>query len=338
MKVIGAESVKVWGPEDEVPHNPGPAENWQESVVLQWFDKERGVGGSHRISHEPNTDGGVVWGKADILTTEGWYFKRFDRMLIRPADRFANGFGSGYDDYRFEFDGTDCIYTLRNKQVSAHLVVSDHHAPISNIPKRKGSLNDDYFPNHTEAAGRVTGVVEIKGKRYDVDGVGYRDHSWGNREWGTLKSHRWVCGVMGPHYSFNAFTFHTKNGQLASMGYVMRGDTMIFALEVDVVTFVEADGFSHRGGWVRMILANDEVVEFSCTPICKGTANYFHETTNLDTFCTVSGDDGSSGVCVFETSTNPTCGLEKPTNLINAVIESGLVAVEQPLYRFPRFA
>ena len=337
MKVMGADSVKVWGPGDEVPHPVGSEPGWQESVVLQWFDKDCGVGGSHRISHEPNTDGGVVWGKADILTMDGWYFKRFDRMPIRPQDRYANGFGSGYDDYRFVFDGSVCRYTLKNEHVFADLAVTDHHPPISNIPPRKGSMNEDYFPNHTEAAGRVTGIVEIKGKRYEVDGVGYRDHSWGNREWGTLKSHRWVCGILGPDYSFNAFTFHTKNGQLATMGYVICKDTMIFAREVDVVTFVEIDGFSHRGGWVRMVLGNGEAVEYNCTPICKGTANYFHETTNLDTFCTVSGGDGGAGVCVFETTTNPTCGIEPPTNLVNAVIESGLVAVEQPRYLFPRF-
>ena len=39
--------------EDECSHEIGPDPLWQESVVLTWWDHARGVGGFHRLGHEP---------------------------------------------------------------------------------------------------------------------------------------------------------------------------------------------------------------------------------------------------------------------------------------------
>ena len=102
MEIEGGGRVHVYGPEDEAAHTPGPQPHWQESVVLIWWDARRGVGGYHRIGHEPNHDGGhaVLW--HNLFTPQGVH-RRNHVLPLRPEDRLANGFGGGRDGYRFEY-------------------------------------------------------------------------------------------------------------------------------------------------------------------------------------------------------------------------------------------
>jgi len=331
VKVIGAKDVKIWGPADEVPHTVGKDPDWQESVALLWFDRERGVGGVQRIGHEPYFEGGSICLWSTIFTLDGWYYKKTPMLPLRPEDLDRDGFGAG-DTHRFFFDGQNCNWAISDGDVSARLTLHDNHPPISNIPVTEDSMMGDYFggseeDGHTEASGRITGELEVRGKRYDVDGWYYRDHSWGGRHWAELKSHRWVCGIFDTDLSFNAFSWHSASGQLSSFGYLRRDDTILFAEQVDIVSFTEIDAFTHRGGRVRMRLPGGEVVEIESTPICKGTACHAHGVTNFDQMCTMRMGE-REGVGVFETTTNPTGGARPPTNLVNGVIEDGLNPVD----------
>ncbi|MDQ1373341.1 MAG: hypothetical protein QOJ09_679, partial [Actinomycetota bacterium] len=45
---------------DEARHPAGPDPWWQESIAFHWFDAASGVGGMHRIGHEPGQGGGEI--------------------------------------------------------------------------------------------------------------------------------------------------------------------------------------------------------------------------------------------------------------------------------------
>src|SRR3546814_9052230 len=76
-----------------------------------------------------------------------------------------------------------------------------------------GSLSRSFAANHFEAAGEVKGEVRIVGKRIAIDGLCYRDHSWGVRDWSAaLLTHRWFTGTFGPALSFGLTTWHDADG------------------------------------------------------------------------------------------------------------------------------
>ena len=63
MQMVGGGKMHVYPPEDEGAHPHGTEPNWQESVVLVWWDLKQSIGGYLRIGHEPNHNGGeaVIW-------------------------------------------------------------------------------------------------------------------------------------------------------------------------------------------------------------------------------------------------------------------------------------
>src|SRR3546814_18539574 len=86
-----------------------------------------------------------------------------------------------------------------------------------------GSLSRSFAANHFEAAGEVKGEARIGGKRIAIDGLCYRDHSWGVRDWSAaLLTHRWFTGTFGPALSFGLTTWPDADGIMSSLGFVVR--------------------------------------------------------------------------------------------------------------------
>ena len=326
MEVIGG-SVVVRGPNDEGPHPASSDPWWQESVTLIWWDLDQYIGGFHRIGHEPNRPEGPQVHLANSLFTRDHVYRRSVYMPMQSGDRLANGFGSDNGQNRFEFVDGKSIWTLKDSEISAQLISTDHHIPVDIWPKG-GELGKDIAPEHMEVASTVTGTVTIAGKTYHVNGAAFRDHGWGIRHWEKIMVYRWVVGVFDANLTVFAMTFLSPDGTLSRFGLVKKGDKLIAAKQVDIVTYIEADGFTHRGGRVRLLLATDEVMEFECEALQKGTVNSHHGNTWLDTFCKMTCGD-KIGVCDFEIANRAFQGTTLPVCLERAVMTNGLHSAPQ---------
>jgi hypothetical protein len=321
VEIVGGGSVRLYAREDEGSHSVGKDLWWQESVFLFWYDLKAGVGGMHRIGHEPNlNDGSVVLYNYFFVADGGVLYKNTQLLPIRAQDRFANGLGGG-SSCRFEYIDR-AVWTFDDEQASGRLEFLDHHPPIDLFPQNAGTIADDFAKNHFEVSGHVTGRVRIGSRVFDIDTVGYRDHSWGIRVWRTLLTHRWVAGVFGPSHSFCALSWLGDNGTLRKFGFVIRGAQVIYAADVDIVTFMEVDGITHRGGIVRMSLVNGEALEIVAEPLARGVASYHHGVVCYDMLCKAAVGE-QIGICDFETSNNSQAGVNRPTNLVNGVIDNG---------------
>ncbi|MGD9661169.1 MAG: hypothetical protein AB7U63_07835 [Porticoccaceae bacterium] len=89
-----------------------------------------------------------------------------------------------------------------------------------------------YFGNdRTEQHGRLTGNLEIDGKKIAVDSLMIRDHSWGPRIWGLNQHYKWFHATTGDvcihFYEMQSF------GRLHQQGYVYKDGAMhqIVAIE-----------------------------------------------------------------------------------------------------------
>src|SRR3546814_8359341 len=74
-------------------------------------------------------------------------------------------------------------WIVRDEGIEVDLNVRNIFPILDVIHDDMGSLSRSFAANHFEAAGEVKGEARIGGKRIAIDGLCYRDHSWGVRSW-----------------------------------------------------------------------------------------------------------------------------------------------------------
>ena len=310
---------RMHGPEDEGRHPPG-GPGWQESVLLHWWDERAGIGGFHRIGHEIVAGGARANLWHGVMARDGRVFRRYLDVDAGdgpwPPDRFEC-------THACSMRASPRVHwTLEDPQCRVELEAQDFHTPFDPFPPSSGTLAKDYASNHFEVSGRVTGRVTLDGQNYSIDGLGYRDHSWGPRNWATLLSHRWVVGCCGPDLSFGALAWHGVDGSLRKYGYVVRAGRILRATAVDIVTFMEVDALTHRGGEVTLVLEDGSTTRIRAQAV-SGMVTLHHGIASVDELCTVEVD-GRTGYCDFEITTNPRNGTGPVSGLVRATQDEGL--------------
>ncbi|MGQ0466573.1 MAG: DUF7065 domain-containing protein [Sporichthyaceae bacterium] len=306
-----------YGAKDEGNHSPGPDPWWQESVFVHWYDERQGVGGVHRIGHEPHANGGEAALCCFVFDEHGRY-RRVGRVpLLAPET--PRGFRAAGSAWDIEND----LPRLRIKEEGLELDLRmDNFYPLTDFFPSGGSMVDDFAKHHYETSGRIVGTAVLKGREYEIDGLCHRDHSWGPRRWDMLLSHRWVSGSIGPELSFGSMAWHASDDSVVQIGYVVRAGELILATSVDVVTFMEVDALTHRGGEVTWELADGTSLHARCT-VVNGVVTGNHGVVWIDSLCEVQLDDGRRGFCDFEISTNPRAG-SRPVGLaLRAALTDG---------------
>ncbi|NKI16007.1 hypothetical protein HCU74_01115 [Spongiibacter sp. KMU-166] len=322
MKVSGAADLPVLPDNVNYWQEPVKEHNWQDSVVLTWWDAQNKIGGFHRIGHEPNYKDGpkiALW--SHITAPEGDY-KNVVYLDLREEDRLANGgFGAG-ETCKYEFIDGQHVWTINDAQVNAVIRHDDFHANVECYPK-DSNVSEDFANVHTDIPGKVSGELTVAGKQYNIAGLSFRDRGWGVREWDYLLAHRWVAGTLGPDFSFLALSFYAADETLASFGWVVRGDTVTFAKAVDIVTYTEIDGMVNRGGHVRFELTTGEVFDIECQRAADiAFTSYHHDICCVDVLCEARCGD-QVGFCDFESTANIQAGKRQPTRLVNSPVENG---------------
>ncbi|CAK7232119.1 hypothetical protein SEUCBS140593_008154 [Sporothrix eucalyptigena] len=305
--------------------------NFQDSVVLVWWDKENGLGGFHRLGHEPNRPGGgeaVLW--TNIVTPAGIFKRTQTKPLRGEKDQLAGGgWGSGDKTCQFTYKDKEHTWMINEPDVdlTARLVHTDTGPNVDCFPKR-GDINDKFNAAHFDIPGMVSGTLSIKGKTYQIrNALSIRDHGWGNREWGTgLLSHRWVAGSCGPEFSFIVVGWHGAADNFASFGWVVRDGVVTMAKNIDIVAYMNIDSCSNRGGQVLLELETQERFEIQCTPVAKGFLSWHRGLACMDRLCSVrvTGEQAEyEGIADFETTANFHAGTREPTALFDGVLHNG---------------
>jgi hypothetical protein len=194
---------------DELPHDYGQDPLWQESVVLCWWDYQNGIGGFQRIGHEPHFEGGSAFISSFVCTRSGERYRRFGSTVLQPQDRLrAFRFSNTYE---MTFPGR-AHWTIRDERCNLDATIDDFYPATNHWPRDSATLSREIAPGHTECAGRIRGTIQFNGRTIRVDGLCYRDHSWGRRDWGLMGRHLWIASTFGPQYSFGAIDFEDTRG------------------------------------------------------------------------------------------------------------------------------
>jgi hypothetical protein len=306
---------------DEGPH-PHPTDNplWQESVLLHWYDPRQGIGGWHRIGHEPNNQGGraALW--SYVFDRAGWQYRRCTEVPLTDGDRMPNGFGAGAA-LCFAYENDAAVWSVRDGELEARLECRNLYPLVDPFPPGD-AIAAKRFPHHFEVAGRVTGTLCYQSRRVSIEGYGYRDHSWGPRDWQNgMLNHRFFTGTLGDALSFAAITVQAPSGNLNRVGYISRAGEVLHAKTVDVIAYMEPDGLTHRGGELRLELADGELIHVRF----QARAGVLFQRGNVvmvEMMCDAQGH-GLTGYCDAEISSNPRNGTGAPLLVLNANTADG---------------
>lgn len=323
MEIVGGGTVLERTAEEEGLHPIPDIEMWQESVVLAWWDLENQVGGFHRIGHEPKWPDGPIISLMNNIFTPEYIYKDTATLPLRAADQLANGLAAG-DTCRFEYDG-HAIWTVSTPDISAELHAVDWHTPVDIYPKND-DLGRDFCPQHMEVGSKVTGSLTVKGKTYAINGLAFRDHGWGKRDFAQMVNCRWIAMSFGEQMNALMMIFQSANDRISHLGCVIRDGKLTYAKDIQIITYLESDGLSHRGGHVEAVLTTGERLTFECEALHKGVASWIHGICVVDMMCRVTCGD-LVGICDFEIVNNALRGTHQPRIAINAIVENGLHAM-----------
>lgn len=258
---------------DELFHPVGDHPSWSESYYFNFVDHRSGVGGFTRMGFRPN-DG---WADAlhAVYLPEGRVAFTYGRRTDLSAD-MVSGLGSadpavGNLTLRRgnPFERWDIVYSgpaqdLVDPDVllapskerpegwftSAHLEM-DVAFEARSKPHYASGTEPGGPTGHFEQTGRVTGTIALGDERWEVDGWGVRDKSWGPRTWqapsgsaakaaGPAAVERgcflnWFSMNFGPDLALGGACGRTADGTFKGKGWIQR-DGRTIDLDAVVIT------------------------------------------------------------------------------------------------------
>lgn len=325
VKVIGNGRIKFFEAPDEVPHAPGDDPRWQESFVLMLWDVQSRVYAFLRLSQVPNQDGGkaTVW--LNIWTPGQMYKNTNVELALKDTDRTASSLSVGNGLCRYAYDGNH-RWSINDSDtgVSAELVIRDIHQGLCFYPDADSHFVSETTGSHIEASGRITGTINLKGTRYIVDGRGWRDHSWGKRNWNGIRAHRFFSANFGEALHVSCISYIGEDGALTKNGILIRNSDVEFTRDFSIVARIGEDGVSNCGGTLDVRL-REAAYHLDFEPVGKSAISVIDGFPCVNSLCLVRlGEE--VGVGVAETSNNAQGGSQRPFVFPSSVgvMENGL--------------
>jgi hypothetical protein len=253
-------------PEDDFTHPLGPESNFNESMYFNFFDRQRSVGGFIRIGNRANE------GKAEMTVTlylpDGRVLFVFKRAPIQDNEAFDAG-GARFEvlepsqKLRTTYEGSllelsepramadprKAFAESPKKRVSLdleHDAVGPMYGSAGSSDEEKRSADQQFAKAHYEQHMHIHGSIDIEGERFDIDGYGLRDHSWGPRYWQAIESYEWLTMNFGPDLGAMISIVRRDADHVRTGGVLVRGDEIEFITDANIEAEYEENGLYHR--------------------------------------------------------------------------------------------
>lgn len=251
-------------PEDEYTHVPDKAQNYNESMYFNVFDRAKKIGGWFRLGNRPNE------GYAEMSVCLYLPHGRVAFMYARPkiADNKAMNAGGlkidvlePFKRLRLTYDGTavlldrpldmaDPSNAFKTNPVVPCQVALDFEgvAPMfggetvnaDGTPLKldaEKSFAKAHYEQHVAASGHFT----VNGERIDVAGYGLRDKSWGPRYWQAINWYRWCPMNFGRDFGMMLSIVAGEQGEPRQGGMVLKDGRYDLVTKVTIDSDWDAD-------------------------------------------------------------------------------------------------
>ncbi len=232
-------------PEDEYTHEPGDAENYNESMYFNAFDIEKGFGGWFRLGNRPNQRYAEM--SVCLYLPDGRVAFMFQRPEITHNDEMNAG-GMKIDvvepfkELKVTYEGKALVMTEPSQMADPKVAFTSNPSLPCKVsltytgqsPMYGGeTVHEDGTPleidpeksfakAHYEQHCAVSGYVEVDGERFDLNGLGLRDKSWGPRHWQAIEWYRWCPMNFTPDFAMMFTVIGNGKGGANASGMVFR--------------------------------------------------------------------------------------------------------------------
>ena len=107
--------------------------------------------------------------------------------------------------------------------------------------------------NRFEQGGAVQGGFSFADRSGRFETRGWRDHSWGVRDWKAMHHYKWISVTAGADLAFNAMQTFWR-GETRVNGFVLREELLAPVIELDIVTDYDPELRQQR---VRLTMHDD---------------------------------------------------------------------------------
>ena len=231
-------------PHDEYMHELGPEPNFNESMYFNLYDPTTQLGGFFRLGNRANE--GYAEMTNCIFLPDGRVAFMFARPKIGSNDAFDAG------GMRFEV-----VRPFQELQVSYHgkvvlldnpLEMAEPKAAFSNNPYADCSVEltytgvstmfggepdepheasgEEFARGHYEQLIAGGGSILVGDDKWEINGFGLRDHSWGPRYWQAPWYYRWLTANFGPTFGFMGSRIARRESPGTKGGFVWDGTAL----------------------------------------------------------------------------------------------------------------
>ncbi len=246
----------IMRPEDEFTHAPGPEVNFNESVYTNGFDTRTRVGGWMRLGNRVNEGHAEL--SVCLYLPDGRIACQFLRPPVTTNDRFDAG-GLSYkviepfEKVSMAYEGelliVDDPEALRDPQKLfatgrrlpgyagwTHEAVSPVHGGEPTRDSIQTMYGRDFSLGHFNQHGRVRGEIRLGDERWEIDGHGWRDHSWGPRYWQAIYYYRLFIANFANGDGFMLLKITDRSGHARRLGVLLVDGRYEEITDMDIAT------------------------------------------------------------------------------------------------------
>jgi hypothetical protein len=232
-------------PQDEFPHDPGDASNYNESMYFNVFDPAKKTGGWFRIGNRPNE--GYAEVSVCLYLPDGRVAFMFDRPKIEGNSKLSAG-GLTVDviepfkRLKVTYSGKALVLTRPLDMANPKRAYREHPSLPCTVdldfegvsPMYGGETvradgaeikidpEKSFAKAHYEQHCAATGVFTIGDERFEISGFGLRDKSWGPRHWQAINWYRWCPMNFGRDFGMMLSVIGNGEGGVYQGGMVFR--------------------------------------------------------------------------------------------------------------------
>nr|WP_295469606.1 hypothetical protein [Mesorhizobium sp.] len=246
----------IMRPEHEFSHQPDQSINFNESVYTNAFDPKSAFGGWMRLGNRVNE--GYAELSVCLYLPDGRIACQFQRPAITTNEKHEAG-GIKYivneplKSVTMSYDGdliiVDNPEDLRNPQelfakgprlpghVSwTHVAESPVHGGEPVDDSVQTMYGRDFSLGHFNQHGRARGVIKVGDESWEIDGHGWRDHSWGPRYWQVIYFYRLFIANFPNGDGFMLLKITDQEGKVRRQGVLLVDGDYEEVLDLEVQT------------------------------------------------------------------------------------------------------
>ena len=256
---------------DAIQAIPPDAPAWTENAVFTMYDRAAGVsvwahwGRFPRHQHIWEGYVSVFLPDGRILISRGFGpSERADEASSGPARLRCEKPG---ERWRMRFDGM--LRPATEAQLAAGPL---EDGPVEHVeidlafvavhPLYGGGAQEQGWATaHFDQGGRITGTVRHEGVEHPISSYGFRDHSYGPRDYSTVIGDTWCTAVFPSGRALLAVEVWQTSGPPYGQGFIFDGETMHPATSMEVPRLASVEGAPHTFAMTITTDAGVETVE-----------------------------------------------------------------------------